>query len=112
MPFCYPSNYYALRRILGEKIKEKMVEFDRAPFGIVGLEFLRNEPAPDQEPGLIVAVTRAYYHFLVVAKRWDRSVADARAWVEAMLGFQVYSHQLLKVLQASPHGEGHAHSHG
>lgn len=42
----------------------------------------------------------------------DRSVADARAWVEAMLGFQVYSHQLLKVLQAAPHGEGHAHSHG
>jgi hypothetical protein len=42
----------------------------------------------------------------------DRSVADARAWVEAMLGFQVYSHQLLKVLQASPHGEGHAHDHG
>ena len=42
----------------------------------------------------------------------ERSVADARAWVEAMLGFQVYSHQLLKALQASPHGEGHAHSHG
>jgi hypothetical protein len=41
----------------------------------------------------------------------DRSVADARAWVEAMLGFQVYGHQLLKALHASPHGEGTAHSH-
>ena len=41
----------------------------------------------------------------------DRSVADARAWVEAMLGFQVYSHQLLHALHASPHGEGSGHSH-
>ena len=46
-----------------------------------------------------------------LASRRDRSVADARAWVEAMLGFQVYSHQLLDALRASPHGEGHAHSH-
>ncbi len=42
----------------------------------------------------------------------DRSVADARAWVEAMLGFEVYSHRLLTALHAPAHGEGHAHSHG
>jgi Family of unknown function (DUF6448) len=33
----------------------------------------------------------------------DRSVADARSWVQAMLGFQVYSHHLLQALHASAH---------
>jgi glycosyltransferase involved in cell wall biosynthesis len=33
----------------------------------------------DGRAGLVVAVTRAYYHFLVVAKRWDRVVAAERA---------------------------------
>ena len=32
----------------------------------------------DGRAGLVVAVTRAYYHFLLVAKRWDRAVADDR----------------------------------
>lgn len=36
----------------------------------------------------------------------DRSVADARRYVEAMLGFEVYSHSLLKALTA------HAGHHG
>jgi hypothetical protein len=47
-----------------------------------------------------------------LATNRDRSVPDARAWVEAMLGFQVYSHQLLAAMHAAPHGEGHPHSHG
>jgi Family of unknown function (DUF6448) len=45
----------------------------------------------------------------------DESVAHARAWVEAMLGFQVYSHRMLDAIQASAHdaaGDGPAHSHG
>ncbi len=33
----------------------------------------------DGRAGLIVAVTRAYYQFLLVAKRWDRAVAADRA---------------------------------
>jgi hypothetical protein len=38
----------------------------------------------------------------------DRSVSDARRYVEAMLGFEVYSHHLYQALQASAHGEsGH-----
>jgi hypothetical protein len=44
----------------------------------------------------------------------DRSVPDARAYVEAMLGFQVYSHHLLQALHAPAHGDaGHepGHSH-
>jgi len=43
-----------------------------------------------------------------------RSVADARAYVEAMLGFEVYSHHLLQALHASAHrdaGHEHGHSH-
>lgn len=35
----------------------------------------------------------------------DRSIADARAYVEAALGFQVYSHHLLNAMEAPPHGE-------
>jgi hypothetical protein len=37
----------------------------------------------------------------------DRSVADARAWVEAMLGFEVYAHHTYTALQHGPHGEHH-----
>lgn len=45
-------------------------------------------------------------NLLAVAK--DRSVSDARDYVEAMLGFEVYSHHLFQALQAPAHGE---HSH-
>ena len=41
----------------------------------------------------------------------DRSTADAREWVGAMLGLQVYSHHLLGALRASAHGEGEGHTH-
>lgn len=46
----------------------------------------------------------------------DRSVPDARAWAEAMLGFQVYCHRLLQTLRGPAHGahdaehaNGHSH---
>ena len=37
----------------------------------------------------------------------DRSVDDARAWVEAMLGFEVYAHHTYTALQRGAHGEHH-----
>lgn len=37
----------------------------------------------------------------------DRSVADARAWVEAMLEFEIYAHHTYTALQRGPHGEHH-----
>jgi uncharacterized protein DUF6448 len=40
----------------------------------------------------------------------DQSVAQARTYVEAMLGFQVYSHHLLEATRASAHGDA-AHQH-
>lgn len=40
------------------------------------------------------------------------SVADARAHVEAMLGFEVYSHHLWQAVHAPAHGDaGHQHAH-
>ena len=41
----------------------------------------------------------------------DRSVPDGRRYVEAMLGFVVYSHHLFQAMQASAHEGEHAHSH-
>lgn len=47
---------------------------------------------------------------LAVSK--DVSVTHARAWVEAMLGFQVFSHRVLTALTASPPGDTeHSHAH-
>lgn len=46
----------------------------------------------------------------------DRSIQDARRYVEAMLGFVVYNHHLLRALQAPAHGQhgdaGSQHRHG
>lgn len=76
--------------------------------GEVG-EFLARE--------LTEEVTRrlAQVHSLAVAQ--DRSVADARRYVEAMLGFEVYCHTVYKTLHAAGHSEGPepvaaAHHHG
>lgn len=40
----------------------------------------------------------------VLATTKDRSVQDGRRYVEAMLGFEAYSHHLLQALQAPAHG--------
>jgi hypothetical protein len=47
----------------------------------------------------------------------ERSVADARRYVEAMLGFEVYCHTVYKTLRAMQHSEAEgaataAHHHG
>jgi len=43
----------------------------------------------------------------------DESMSSARAYVEAMLGFQVYSHHVLQALQAPAHSDpGHKQGHG
>lgn len=44
------------------------------------------------------------------AKR-QRSLADERRYVEAMLDFQVYSHRLYESMRATDHHETLAHSH-
>jgi hypothetical protein len=42
----------------------------------------------------------------------SESVAKAREYVEAVLGLEVYSHQLYQAMKASPHEGGHGHHHG
>lgn len=47
-----------------------------------------------------------------LARARERSVEDARRYVEAMLGFEVYSHHLYEAMRAAGHHEGGAgHSH-
>ncbi|MFI7063636.1 DUF6448 family protein [Kribbella sp. NPDC050124] len=46
-----------------------------------------------------------------LARTKDQSLAHARSWVEAMLGFEVYSHHLLNAINAPAHRADGAHSH-
>jgi hypothetical protein len=41
----------------------------------------------------------------------EDSLEQNREFVEAMLGFEVYSHGVFQALHASGHGHGHAHAH-
>lgn len=56
-------------------------------------------------------VERRLHRVSVLADVKDRSVPRARDHVEAMLGFEVWSHHLLQALRAPAHGDaGHSHS--
>lgn len=46
-----------------------------------------------------------------LAARREDSVEDAREYVEAMLGFEVYSHHLYESMRVTEHHEGAQHSH-
>ncbi len=56
-------------------------------------------------------LTRRFKHAMHLKKNANRGVAEAREFVEAMLGFQVYSHKLYLATKADPH-EGGDHHHG
>jgi hypothetical protein len=52
-------------------------------------------------------------HVRALASRKDASIGDARAYVNAMLGFQVYCHHLFQAMHADAHGDvapQHAHA--
>jgi hypothetical protein len=51
---------------------------------------------------------RRLHRVVELAAAKDRSVADARAHVEAMLGFEIYAHHTYTALHQEPHGEHHA----
>lgn len=53
-------------------------------------------------------LTHRLDHVTELAVTKDRSVPDARAHVEARLGFQVYSHHLLEAILAPAHAHGPA----
>ena len=43
---------------------------------------------------------------VALAAAKDRSLAEARRYVQTMLGFEVYSHHLHQAMRSAPHGEG------
>lgn len=50
-------------------------------------------------------------HVMDLKARSDRGLADARAYVEAMLGLQVWSHELYLATTATAHGDAAGHEH-
>jgi hypothetical protein len=66
--------------------------------------------SPDALADFLAAVLRDELkqrldHVVALTTSKDRSLADARRYVQAMLGFEVYSHHLLEAMQTHPHGE-------
>lgn len=71
--------------------------------------------SPDELVNLLCAVVREevvhkFARMMHLKEHADKSVDDAREYVEAMLGLQVWSHKLYGCAKAGPH-EGH-HEHG
>jgi hypothetical protein len=56
-------------------------------------------------------VQHRFKHMMHLRDYAPGDVARARAYVEAMLGLQVYAHQLYGAMKADPHESGH-HHHG
>ena len=50
-------------------------------------------------------LTHRLEHVVALSAGKDRSVPDARRYVEAMLGFEVFSHHLFLALRSDAHGE-------
>lgn len=55
-------------------------------------------------------VTHRLHHVMHLKETAGKSVEDAREYVEAMLGLQVWSHSIYEGLQAEAHA-GHGHQH-
>lgn len=53
-------------------------------------------------------LTRRLEDVVALSAERGRTVADGRRYVEAMLGFEVYSHHLYEAMRASPHEHEHA----
>jgi hypothetical protein len=56
-------------------------------------------------------VQHRFEHMMHLRDHAPGDVARARAYVEAMLGLQVYAHQLYGAMKTNPHESGH-HHHG
>jgi hypothetical protein len=55
---------------------------------------------------------RRFEHLMHLRGYPPEDVARARAYVEAALGLQVYSHHLYQAIRSDPHEGAHAHPHG
>lgn len=56
-------------------------------------------------------VQRRFDHMMHLRGHTPDDVARAREYVEAMLGLEVYSHQLYSAMKADPHTGQHGHHH-
>ena len=75
------------------------------PLAEHAIEVRSAEPVEDYLIGVLHdQIKRRLENVNALAVMKDRSVADARGYVEAMLGFEVYSHQVLQALRAPAHG--------
>ena len=54
-------------------------------------------------------VTQRHHHAMVLKTHAEDGVEEARAYVEAMLGLQVWAHSVYKQVMADPHAHGGAH---
>ncbi len=57
-------------------------------------------------------VQNRFQHLKHLGVHRDDDVARAREYVEAMLGLEVYAHQLYLAMKARPHEGHHEHRHG
>ncbi|MBI3993523.1 MAG: hypothetical protein HY342_09630 [Candidatus Lambdaproteobacteria bacterium] len=57
-------------------------------------------------------ISQRFAHLQHLRGHAGDDVAGARAYVESMLGLQVYSHQLFQAMHSDPHEGAHAHRHG
>jgi hypothetical protein len=73
--------------------------------------------APDELIDVLCAsirqqVTRRHEHAMALKAHADDSVEDARAYVSALLGLEVWAHSVHKQVMAEPHAHLGAHDHG
>lgn len=57
------------------------------------------------------AVRERFEHVMRLKAHVNGDLAANRAYVEAMLGLEVWSHSIHEALHADPHEHGHAHEH-
>ncbi len=81
----------------GARPVRRPVDLLRGPTRYLWRQYLRGGGHRDGMTGLIMAMTRAYYHFLIAAKRWDeprrmdRIAAFDRIREELLAGFEARS---------------------
>jgi hypothetical protein len=73
--------------------------------------------SPDALIGLLTDTLRQevqhrFKHMLHLRDHSPENVSQAREYVEAMLGLEIYSHQLYQAMKADPHGGHQEHHHG
>ena len=56
--------------------------------------------------------THRHHHAMALKPQAGETVERTRAYVEAMLGLQVWAHSVYRQLMADPHGHGARHDHG